>query len=417
MRLRLCTYVSAAALVAAAATPLVANAQIRDLAGASKSPYKLVVLGTLGGTQTLALGDNDRGWVDGSAALPSNSSFHATLWTLKPKRTVDLGTLGGPNSFVSNLNDRGLIAGYSDTSMSDPMNENFCSFGSGDLCQAFLWQGKGLIALPALPGGNNSAAVDVNNAGQVAGFSENGTQDSACLAPQVFDYETVVWGPKNQMKTLQPLTGDTVSEAYAINDNGDVAGASGSCITPGTSAGLLHAAMWHRGKSVELPTLGGTLDNAGHAINQRGAVAGDASVPGNSTLRAVLWSTPKKVVDLGTLPGDNYSEGWGLNDEGQAAGESCNSSTCRGYLWQNGVMTDINTLIPPNSRYSLAFAFAVSDRGNIAGYGFDVSTGDIVGFVLIPTGERAHLGGSSVRAPMPPQLRERVLRHGALRPF
>jgi probable HAF family extracellular repeat protein len=420
MRLRLRTYISAAALLAAATIPLAASAHVRDLAGASKSPYKLVILGTLGGTETFAIGVNDRSWVVGESALPGNSTLHATLWTLNPRRTVDLGTLGGPNSFAGVHDDRGLIAGYSDTSASDPLNENFCTFGSGDLCQGFVWQGKGLIALPALPGGNNSEAVDVNDAGQVAGISENGAQDTACLAPQVFDYEAVVWGSKkDQIATLPALTGDTVSEAYAINDNGDVVGASGQCIPPGTSSGLLHAVLWRHGKPVALPTLGGTLDNSGHTINELGGVSGSASLTGNTTLHAVLWNTPKKIVDLGTLPGDWISGAWGLNDAGQAIGYSCSYSfaVCRGFLSQNGVMTDINTLISPNSRYSLAFANGISDSGSIAGYGFDAQTGDLVGFVLVPTGQPARLGGSSVQPTMPPRLRERVLRHESLRPF
>ena len=55
------------------------------------------------------------------------------------------------------------------------------------------------------------------------------------------------------------------------------------------------------------------------------------------------------LADLGVLPGDVYSVAFGLNDRGQVVGQSFgpNFSAIRAFLWQNGVMVDLNTLLKP----------------------------------------------------------------------
>ncbi|MGA8385133.1 MAG: hypothetical protein WB687_07555, partial [Candidatus Cybelea sp.] len=67
-------------------------------------------------------------------------------------------------------------------------------------------------------------------------------------------------------------------------------------------------------------------------------------------------------------PGDVDSFAGGINDEGQVVGESCDASgNCRGYLWQNGSMTDLNTLIPPNKNQNVLFGGNINDWGEIVG--------------------------------------------------
>ncbi len=56
-------------------------------------------------------------------------------------------------------------------------------------------------------------------------------------------------------------------------------------------------------------------------------------------------------------------------------------------LWQNGVMTDLNTLIPPNSPLFLLEALSINDRGQIAGFG-QLSDGEHRGFLLTPCDEK-----------------------------
>ena len=73
--------------------------------------------------------------------------------------------------------------------------------------------------------------------------------------------------------------------------------------------------------------------------------------------------------DLGTLPGDVASVANGINSKGQVLGGSVDmDENSRAFLWQNGVMTDLNTLIPADSPLFLIVAsgrhqFSRTDRG------------------------------------------------------
>ncbi|MDQ6825066.1 MAG: hypothetical protein M3007_06350, partial [Candidatus Eremiobacteraeota bacterium] len=273
--------------------------------------YSIIDLGTLGGKSSTAIGINDRDWVTGVANLQGNDSQHAVLWT--PKEKIDLGTLGGPNSAVSwpIKANTGAIAGISETSATDPLRENFCSFGTSHICLGFLWRNGAMLPLPTL-GGNNSDATAVNDRGQVAGFAENHTRDPNCIAPQSLDFEGVIWGPsKGQMQVLPPLAGDAVAGAAAINDSGQAVGASGICQNPSPAA---HAVLWQNNSVINLGSLGGKKGNIATAINNRGEIAGFSDLAGDDTSHAFLWRNGV-MTDLGILPGDFSSAAFGINDK------------------------------------------------------------------------------------------------------
>ncbi len=88
--------------------------------------------------------------------------------------------------------------------------------------------------------------------------------------------------------------------------------------------------------------------------------------------------------DLGTLPGIPGSLANGINNKGQVVGfsDDFNGNTVA-LLWRNGVMTDLNTVIPPNSPLFLLEALSINDRGQIAGFG-QLSDGEHRGFLLTP---------------------------------
>jgi uncharacterized membrane protein len=172
--------------------------------------------------------------------------------------------------------------------------------------------------------------------------------------------------------------------------------------------------LWRHGRTLALPTLGGTESNAVNAINACGELAGQSGLPGGAT-HAAFWKTPKTVVDLGTFPGDSYSVLYRINNARQSVGISAGSSTSRAALWQNGVVYDLNTLIPPHSDYSLVIAIAISENGIIAGGGL-TKTGVYFSFAAIPTGLRPDRAPLSVVRPvalsasMTQQIRKRGLR-------
>lgn len=107
----------------------------------------------------------------------------------------------------------------------------------------------------------------------------------------------------------------------------------------------------------ELATLGGATSYA-FAINENGQVAGYAAIAGDSAEHAVLW-TAAKATDLGTLGGAS-SQGYAINAGGQIAGSSGTTDKHHnnGVFWTGTRMTDLG----PD-----AIANGINSRGQIAG--------------------------------------------------
>jgi probable HAF family extracellular repeat protein len=369
--------------------------------GKSEKPlhYSVRTLDTLGGSSGVGNSVNNKGWVSGAANLTGDATEHAALW--RDGVITDLGTLGGPDSFVNApiKNESGEIAGFTETSTPDPLGEAFClgftffGFQDGVTCVGFLWQNGVMAPLPPLAGGNNSQAWSVNNRGQVVGFAENGNQDATCTPPQVLQFEAVIWGPKKgQIQQLPPLSGDSDGVGADINDNGEVTGCSGICANVG-GASCLHAVVWKNGAPTNIVGLG-TL-NTGTAINNQGQVLGESLLPDNITFHSFLWQKGV-ITDLGTLPGHPLTFPGGINNKGQIVGHSCDvtDTYCVAYIWENGVMTDLNTLIPPGLSVYLYYAGDINDRGEIAGIAVDPVTGASPAFLAIPCdAEHAHVDG------------------------
>jgi probable HAF family extracellular repeat protein len=261
--------------------------------------------------------------------------------------------------------------------------------GSKPLCQGrnlitrgFVWQNGGMTLLPTL-GGNISEAFGINNSMQIVGVAETSTQDPNCVRPQVLDYEGVIWNADGVIEILPPFPGDAISAAIAINNNGQVVGGSGACapLSPSIS---VHALMWQNGSITNLGSLGGSNNNAAFAINGQGQIVGFSGLPGNATAHAFIWQNGV-MTDLGTLPGDVFSLALSINDNGQIVGESCDANfNCRAFLWQKGSMTDLNALIAPNSRMRLIVANDINNQGQIVGQAYDQNTGTTPAFVATP---------------------------------
>jgi probable HAF family extracellular repeat protein len=76
------------------------------------------------------------------------------------------------------------------------------------------------------------------------------------------------------------------------------------------------------------------------------------------------------MVDLGVLSGGDYSEALDVNNSGQVVGYSNNEDDdWRPFLYEDGQMIDLNSLLPAESGWTLEFAYAINDRGEIVGEG------------------------------------------------
>ena len=295
----------------------------------------------------------------------------------------DLGTLGGDTSQGNAINASGQIAGES---------QPFGAF----VPQAFFYDGTNLADLGTL-GGSSSRATLINDAGQAAGFSLT-TDDAETHA---FLYAN---GAMLDLVTL----GGTYSAPFALNDSGQVAGQST------LTNGELHAFLYSNGTMHDLGTLGGQY-SAGFSVNNVGAVVGESSVDdvnihpflfannamtdlqglGGSYASAFSVNNANQVLgysslapdtndnvfyhgfifanghltDLGTLGGDNTFP-YAQNNLGQVVGQSDTPADGgHAFLWQNGVLTDLNALLPTNSGWRLDLALYINDTGRIVGVG------------------------------------------------
>jgi probable HAF family extracellular repeat protein len=368
----------------------------------AQTSYKITDLGINKSTDnfSMAMGLNNEGWaenMDGFVNPPENSVFT----TVARGRAVisiygfniDLGTLGKPgaNSWINwgGINDLGEAVGMSETAEPDPNGEDICGFGTHLTCVPFLWRAGHMSALPTL-GGNNGEASAINNRGEAVGYAEDGAVDSTCPAGTTNNRIdlSALW--VNGKAEALPLVGSDVDAvAWGINDQGQAVGYSGNCTT------AIHAVMWKDKTAFVLQDLGGTGSNFGYAISNRGQIAGEVGSADGTTFYAAVWQSGADgaVTNIGVLPGDFAAFATGINNRGQVVGNNFDSNFnwSHGFIWPDGVMTDLNTLIPADSNLFIISASNINDRGQISGMATVLSgprAGDIDSYLLTPTDGR-----------------------------
>ena len=350
--------------------------------------YQVTNLPSLGGSNAGGNSINNRGWIGGYSTLSDGLSRHATIW--RNGSIQDLGTLGGPNSSIAwpVKNTRGIFAGISQTATPDPLGEAWSSasfYGPPDnvgfINLGFVWQRGKMRALSTL-GGNNGFATGANNNGIVVGWAENTCVDGTCVPPQVLQFRPVFWDTNqhDQIHEFPLYAGDTSGSATAINDAGQAVGISGICDQAIGRYTAAHAVLWQNGTVTNLGNLGADYWNTPTAINQRGDVVGFAGVPGDvdgNILRAFIWTKENGIKPLGSLPGHPHTEAYGINESRQVVGLACDPdfADCRAFIWENGVMRDLNDFKPASYTARLERAKDINDAGQITGRATDDATG------------------------------------------
>jgi probable HAF family extracellular repeat protein len=243
-------------------------------------------------------------------------------------------------------------------------------------------------------GGPVSFGQDVNEHGQVVGFSfvdsvTNPVTGQPTQHPFLWDH--------GQMIDIG--LGGSLGGSGFINNRGQ---AIGDSFTPGDTED--HAFLWSGGKSHDLGILGGST-SLPTGLTEAGHVSGVSWLPNDMGLHAVLWKDDA-IHDLGVVDDDGCSWAWALNSSDQVVGisvPSCDLSQApRAFLWEKGMMVDLNALVPPDSTLHLVYAMAINDAGVIAGIGVPprISPGDVEtlghAFVLIPVGQEIQAGPGAI---------------------
>jgi probable HAF family extracellular repeat protein len=203
--------------------------------------------------------------------------------------------------------------------------------------------------LGALPGDTGSEAFGINDSGQVVGES----------FPRI-DGNSFLWDATNGMQDLGTLPGDRFSRAQGVNNSGQVVGFSG------TAADHTHAFLWDAVHGMQdLGTLPGDSFSKALGVNDSGQVVGYSCTSFSGPCHAFLWDATNGMQNLGTLPGDTSSFAFGINNSGQVVGNSFNPLNGQhAFLWDatNG-MQNLGTL-PGDSR---SIARGINDSGKVVG--------------------------------------------------
>jgi len=367
-------------------------------AAVAQTSYKVTDLGREEGQNAAcAMSVNDEGWTEIMAwnGEPSQNINFIAAALLSGRVLIgvdgfkfDLGTLGGQNSWMNwgEINDFGQIVGMSETAVPDPNGEDICNFGTHLTCSPFLWQDFHMSALPTL-GGNNGEASAINNRGQIVGMAEDGTVDSSCT-PETTTNRTqlpVLW-ENGRARALPTLFGDADGFALWINDHGHAVGYTGNCGAMG------HAVSWENGTVTKLQDLGTGAGAIAYGNNNRGQIVGSVFVtPGGAIRYAALWQNGK-LTNLKTLPGDIAAIATGINDRGQVVGSTWDSNFnwSHAFIYQDNVMTDLNTLFPASSNLHATMANKINERGQISGMATVMSgpdEGKVHAFLATPVNE------------------------------
>jgi len=358
----------------------------------AEARYTISYLPTLGGSRNRASGISNSGLVAGFVNRPGNATRVAAFWLGAALDT--LGTLGGPNSIVQwpGVSNNGIVAGITETADLDPLHEEwsctaFLPSVTGHICVGFVWQGGAMKPLPTL-GGYQGFATSVNSAGQVVGWAETPVFDPTCNPPQKLQFRAVLWETKKDTKLeLRPLPGDSTSAATGINNRGQVVGISGDCDIAVGQLSARHSVLWENGVPTNIGDLGGDAWHTPMDIDDAGDVVGFSNPRGvvgiNFAPHAFLWTKTTGIQDLGTLPGDANSQGLGVNSTHQVVGVSSGALN-RAFLWENGVLQDLNGLVGAGFPDLLIVAQHINEDGVIVGRAVLHGTNMQVPFVATP---------------------------------
>ncbi|SFH59390.1 probable extracellular repeat, HAF family, partial [Nitrosospira sp. Nsp14] len=158
------------------------------------------------------------------------------------------------------------------------------------------------------------------------------------------------------------------SEAYSINNSGQVVGVSWS----NSSQDNPRPMLWYNGTTTDLNAADGLLGGA-YGINDSGSIAG-YQIDGQAS-EAVIWNETTKTIFPVRNNFSSHSDAMGINNLGDIVGSSFGAqpddpmqvppNIMSAALWSNGVFTDLQAF---QGAYFLSLAYRINDSQQVVGF-------------------------------------------------
>ncbi len=342
------------------------------------------------------------GSFQGLGALPGAESNYSTPWDISADGLVVVGESGSANggeafrwAAATGIVGLGGLGGEEFYSSAIRVSADGSvvvgssrSPTSGSRVEAYRWTAAtGMVGMGYLPGGESSSvASGVSDDGSVvAGVSTSG------LSPSWG--EAFRWTDSTGLVGLGVLPGNEIpaSVPWGMSADGTVV------VGWATSENGREAFRWNESEGMigmgDLP--GGSFDSWATAVSADGSViVGLALNPGVTSFR---WTAATGMVDVGRPPGGNYSQAWGVSEDGSViVGDAGVAGDRVPTIWDesHGMRNLVDVLVelglgPAMAGWSLEQAIAVSADGlTVTGWGYNPA-GDEEAWV-------AHLGQPSL---------------------
>ncbi len=218
---------------------------------------------------------------------------------------------------------------------------------------------KQIYALGDL-GGSTSFARGINEAGTVVGEAKLANGETHAF----------YWKPRERRMVDLGTLGGGDSRATAINNGGVVVGTSKT--SPGEYCG--RAVVWTTDYSRPPRVLPDLVPNDPYSCSQPSAINERGDIVGFSSGQAVRW-VDGNVEALSKPPEFDHCLANSVNDRGWITLTCLSYGNARGFLWREGVLTDIGILAGNYSN-----AEGINNKGQVAGYGL-TSTGTLNAFL------------------------------------